>query len=55
MVDLQDDVQSAIAFAEEAIRRLLMGRQELSALVLTGGLWRVTGQQVSSHHACWLA
>ena len=30
------------------VRRLLSGQVELSELVMTGGLWRVTGQQVEN-------
>ena len=42
----QDDAQAALAFAEGEIRRLLSGRVSLSDLIMTGGLWRITGQQV---------
>jgi len=41
----QDDTQAAVVFAEGEIRRLLSGRVYLSDLVMTGGLWRITGQQ----------
>jgi DNA polymerase delta subunit 1 len=30
------------------IRRLLSGQVELHELIMTGGLWRVTGQQVEN-------
>jgi hypothetical protein len=30
------------------VRRLLSGRVELHELVMTGGLWRLTGEQVES-------
>ena len=42
----QDDAQAALGFAEGEIRRLLSGRVYLSDLIMTGGLWRITGQQV---------
>lgn len=31
---------------EEEVRRLLSGRAELWELVMTGGLWRVSGKEV---------
>ncbi len=34
-------------FVAAEVRRLLGGRVELSELVMTGGLWRVTGEQAS--------
>lgn len=39
----QEDVTAAVAFVEKEVRRLLEGRVELSEMVMTGGLWRVTG------------
>jgi DNA polymerase delta subunit 1 len=43
---MQRDVPGAVRFAEGQIARLLSGRVELWELVMTGGLWRVTGQQL---------
>lgn len=45
---MQEDVQAAVSFVESEVRRLLLGKVELSELVMTGGLWRVTGQQVAN-------
>lgn len=39
--------RGAVEFAEAHIRRLLSGRVTLWELAMTGGLWRVTGQQVA--------
>ena len=44
----QEDVRGAVEYAEGQIRRLLSGQVELWELPLTGGLWRVTGAQVTS-------
>ncbi len=33
----------AVQFVENEIRRLLEGGCELSEMVMTGGLWRITG------------
>lgn len=43
----QEDVRGAVEYAEGQIRRLLSGQVELWELPLTGGLWRVTGAQVT--------
>jgi hypothetical protein len=43
---MQRDVLGAVKFVEAQIARLLSGRVELWELVMTGGLWRVTGQQL---------
>ena len=43
---MENDVSGAVQFAESEIRRLLSGRVEMNELVMTGGLWRVTGEQV---------
>lgn len=43
----QEDIPGALEFAKRQIRRLLGGQTELWELALTGGLWRVTGQQVA--------
>lgn len=43
---MQEDIPGAVAFAEGQIRRLLTGRVSMHELVMTGGLWRVTGEQV---------
>jgi DNA polymerase delta subunit 1 len=43
---MQDDVDAAVEFAKAQIRRLLSGRCELWELVMTGGLWRMSGQEV---------
>ncbi|RMZ54960.1 hypothetical protein APUTEX25_000477, partial [Auxenochlorella protothecoides] len=45
---MRGDVESAIAFVEEEVRRLLSGRVSLHELIMTQGLWRITGEQVSS-------
>lgn len=43
---LQESVPLAVQFVEGEIRRLLEGGCELSEMVMTGGLWRVTGIQI---------
>ncbi|KAF6253905.1 hypothetical protein COO60DRAFT_1642829 [Scenedesmus sp. NREL 46B-D3] len=43
---MQRDVAGAVKHVEGQIARLLSGRVELWELVMTGGLWRVTGQQL---------
>lgn len=43
---MRGDPEGAAEFAKEEIRRLLSGRVEMSELVMSGGLWRVTGEQV---------
>jgi DNA polymerase delta subunit 1 len=43
---MQRDVPGAVKFVEGQIARLLSGRVESWELVMTGGLWRVTGQQL---------
>ena len=45
---LQEDVKGAEEFVKGEITRLLSGRCEAWEMVMTGGLWRVTGQQVAS-------
>lgn len=45
---LRDDMPGAVRFAESEISRLMAGRVELWELTMTGGLWRVTGQQVAA-------
>lgn len=45
---MKDDLQGAVEFAEREIRRLLSGKVLLHELAMSGGLWRVTGQQVES-------
>lgn len=41
------DVESAVRFAKESIKRLLTGEFGLWHLVMTGGLWRISTKQVS--------
>lgn len=43
---MEDDVSGAVEFVKGEIRRLLSGHVEIYELVMTGGLWRVTGEQV---------
>jgi DNA polymerase delta subunit 1 len=43
---MENDVVGAVDFAATEIRRLLSGRAEMSEFVMTGGLWRVTGDQI---------
>lgn len=43
---MKDDVSGAVKFVESEVRRLLSGRVSMHELVMTGGLWRVTGEQV---------
>lgn len=43
---MQRDAPGAVSYVEGQIARLLSGRVELWELVMTGGLWRVTGQQL---------
>lgn len=45
---MHDSVRDAVAFVEGEIRRLLSGGCELWEFAMTGGLWRVTGQQVEA-------
>lgn len=40
---MQEDVAGAVQFVEKEVRRLLEGGCELSEMVMTGGLWRLTG------------
>ena len=42
---LQESVPFAVQFVEDEIRRLLEGGCELSEMVMTGGLWRITGNK----------
>lgn len=44
---VEKDVESAVSFAKESIKRLLSGEVGLWHLIMTGGLWRITGGQVS--------
>lgn len=43
---MDEDVASAVSYVEEQGRRLLSGRVSIWELIMTGGLWRVSGQQV---------
>jgi len=43
---MKDDVSGAVAFAEGEIRRLLSGKADIYEFVMTGGLWRITGDQI---------
>jgi DNA polymerase delta subunit 1 len=43
---LQSDVAAAVSFVEGEIMRLLTGNVGVWELAMTGGLWRVTGQQL---------
>jgi len=45
---MHNDVHGAISFAEGEIQRLLSGHVGLHELIMTGGLWRVTGDQVAA-------
>ena len=45
---MHQDIDAALKFAEERIDRLLGGNVEVFDLVMTGGLWRVTGEQIES-------
>lgn len=45
---MHDSVKEAVAFVEGEIRRLLSGGCELWEFAMTGGLWRITGQQVEA-------
>lgn len=38
---------AAVGFVEREVRRLLEGRAELSEMIMTGGLWRLTGKPAS--------
>ncbi|GFH19999.1 uncharacterized protein HaLaN_17044, partial [Haematococcus lacustris] len=44
---MDQDIPAATAFAQEQIQRLLSGQVQLWELVMTGGLWRITGSQVA--------
>ncbi|KAL4424029.1 hypothetical protein ABPG75_001330 [Micractinium tetrahymenae] len=43
---LRNDPEGAADFAKGQIRRLLTGRVDMNELAMSGGLWRVTGEQV---------
>jgi len=43
---MKDDVLGAVAFAEGEIRRLLSGKADIYEFIMTGGLWRITGDQI---------
>jgi hypothetical protein len=43
---MQQDVGAAVALVEREVRRLLTGQTEAWELAMTGGLWRITGQQI---------
>lgn len=43
---MSTDVPGAVSFVEGEITRLLTGRVGVWELAMTGGLWRVTGQQL---------
>jgi len=43
---MRRDVPGAVAFVEGEVSRLLSGKVEMWELAMTGGLWRVTGQQL---------
>lgn len=45
---MHSDVAGAVAFVERQVARLLSGRVGVWELVMTGGLWRVTGQQLEA-------
>ncbi|DBA67150.1 TPA: hypothetical protein ACH3X2_001471 [Trebouxia sp. C0005] len=44
---MQDDVTAASKYVEGEVRRLLAGSCEAWEMVMTGGLWRLTGQQIA--------
>lgn len=43
---MHQDISAALKFAKSEIYRLLSARVEVWELIMTGGLWRVTGQQI---------
>ena len=43
---MQQDIHAALKFASNEIHRLLSGKVTIFELVMTGGLWRVTGEQI---------
>lgn len=43
---MRSDVPGAVSFVEGEIQRLLTGHVSVWELAMTGGLWRVTGQQL---------
>lgn len=45
---MQDDVSGAVRFVQSEVFRLLSGRVGAHELTMTGGLWRLTGEQVAS-------
>lgn len=45
---MQRDVASAVSYVESEITRLLTGHVGVWELAMTGGLWRVTGQQLAA-------
>lgn len=47
-VVMQQDVAAAVAFVQRHVAMLLSGALEPWHCTMTGGLWRVTGQQVAA-------
>ncbi|KAF8067421.1 POLD1 [Scenedesmus sp. PABB004] len=45
---MHDDVPGAVSFAQSEIARLLSGDVRVDELAMTGGLWRVTGDQLEA-------
>lgn len=43
---MHSDVPAAVSFVEAEITRLLTGHVGVWELAMTGGLWRITGQQL---------
>jgi len=43
---MYNDVQSALEFCTKEIKRLLLGEVDLFELIMTGGLWRISGEQI---------
>ena len=48
---MQNDSQGAFVFVQKEIYRLLSGGVRMDELTMTGGLWRVTGEQVQERAA----
>jgi len=43
---MHNDVQLALEFCTKEIKRLLLGEVDLFELIMTGGLWRISGEQI---------
>lgn len=42
---MAEDIPAAVSYVEAEVKRLLGGKVDIGELAMTGGLWRVTGEQ----------